>query len=140
MHSFISMRRRKSSSERPTAQLRDTPVDAADIELRVTLLDALARLAELDRAVLAMYQGKKTTFNLAVVQQDFDRACLTQVSAGVDQRPERAACLRRVSVLRAGPGGRRRGLEVPDDGQDIPDGDRGRIPLPFELNRGGFEG
>ena len=140
VHSFISMRRRKSSSERPTAQLRDTPVDAADIELRVTLLDALARLAELDRAVLAMYQGKRTTFNLAVVQQDFDRACLTQVSAGVDQRPERAACLRRVSVLRAGPGGRRRGLEVPDDGQDIPDGVRGRIPLPFELNRGGFEG
>ena len=54
MHSFISMRRRKSSSERPTAQLRDTPVDAADIELRVTLLDALARLGELDRAVLVL--------------------------------------------------------------------------------------
>ena len=54
VHAFISMRRRKSSSERPTAQLRDTPVDAADIELRVTLLDALARLTELDRAVLVL--------------------------------------------------------------------------------------
>ena len=54
VHAFISLRRRKSSSERPAEHLRDTPVDAADIELRLTLLDALARLSELDRAVLVL--------------------------------------------------------------------------------------
>lgn len=38
---------------------------------------------QISATVFAMYQGKKTTFNLAVVQQDFNRVCLTQVSAGV---------------------------------------------------------
>jgi RNA polymerase sigma-70 factor (sigma-E family) len=51
---FISMRRRKSSAERPTEYLDETPAAAVDLELRVTLLDALGRLSELDRAVLVL--------------------------------------------------------------------------------------
>lgn len=54
INTFISMRRRKSSSERPTEYLGDAPAVGVDVELRLTLLDALARLPELDRAVLVL--------------------------------------------------------------------------------------
>ena len=92
VNTFISMRRRRSSSERPAEHLRDTPVEAADVDLRVTLLDALRRLGELDRAVLvlrfweasasvlAMYHGAKTTFELMIIQQQVDGPCMTPPS------------------------------------------------------------
>ena len=51
---FISMKRRKSSAERPTEYLDETPAAAVDVELRVTLLDALGQLSALDRAVLVL--------------------------------------------------------------------------------------
>jgi RNA polymerase sigma-70 factor (sigma-E family) len=54
VNTFISMRRRKSSTERPTEYLAETPAAEVDLELRVTLLDALAQLAEVDRAVLVL--------------------------------------------------------------------------------------
>lgn len=54
VHAFISMRRKKSSSERPAEHMREAAADAVDVELRVTLLEALGRLAELDRAVLVL--------------------------------------------------------------------------------------
>lgn len=51
---FISMRRRKSSAERPTAHIGESAARAVDLELRLTLLDALGRLPEVDRAVLVL--------------------------------------------------------------------------------------
>ena len=51
---FISQRRKKSASELPTERVADTAAPRQDMELRVTLLGALARLAELDRAVLVL--------------------------------------------------------------------------------------
>ena len=51
---FISMRRRKSSSERPTEYFGEVPARSVDLELRLTLLDVLSRLPELDRAVLVL--------------------------------------------------------------------------------------
>lgn len=51
---FISQRRKKSSSELPTEQLAEKAAPRDDAELRMTLLGALARLAELDRAVLVL--------------------------------------------------------------------------------------
>jgi len=51
---FISMRRRKSSSERPTEHFGEVPARSVDLELRLTLLDVLSRLPELDRAVLVL--------------------------------------------------------------------------------------
>ena len=57
---FISMRRRKSSRERPTETVADAPTITSaahadtGIELRLTLLGALKELSELDRAVLIL--------------------------------------------------------------------------------------
>ena len=66
VNAFISMRRRKSSRERPTEAVGDADgggpaarggVDAGpgpDLDLRLTLIDALRELTELDRAVLVL--------------------------------------------------------------------------------------
>lgn len=54
VNAFISMRRRKSSAERPTEYVGEGPAAAVDVELRVTLLDALGQLPALDRAVLVL--------------------------------------------------------------------------------------
>lgn len=51
---FISQRRKKSSSELPTEWVADTAATGDDAALRMTLLGALAGLAELDRAVLVL--------------------------------------------------------------------------------------
>jgi RNA polymerase sigma-70 factor (sigma-E family) len=51
---FLSQRRKKSSSELPTAQVADSAVADDNAALRMTLLDALAGLSELDRAVLVL--------------------------------------------------------------------------------------
>jgi RNA polymerase sigma-70 factor (sigma-E family) len=88
VHAFISMRRRKSSSERPAEHLRDTPVDATDVELRVTLLDALSRLTQLDRAVVVLRFWEDRS-----VQET--AAALKLSSAAV-----RSRCLRALAQLR----------------------------------------
>ena len=51
---FLSQRRKKSSSELPTAQVEDSAAAGGDPALRITLLDALGELPELDRAVLVL--------------------------------------------------------------------------------------
>ena len=51
---FISQRRRRSWSERPTAELPEPVERVGDVELRVALREALGELAPLDRAVLVL--------------------------------------------------------------------------------------
>lgn len=51
---FISMRRRRSSGERPSDQLPETAAHGADPVLRLTLLAALAQLPPADRAVVVL--------------------------------------------------------------------------------------
>ena len=54
VRTYISQRRRKSWSERPTAELPETAERPGDPELRMALQSALAELAPLDRAVLVL--------------------------------------------------------------------------------------
>jgi RNA polymerase sigma-70 factor (sigma-E family) len=54
VNGFISMRRRKSSRELPSEHFDNPAAADADIDLRVTLISALGRLPELDRAVLVL--------------------------------------------------------------------------------------
>lgn len=54
VRSFLSHRRRRSSTERPAETLPEPPGVEADAALRRTLLDALATLPERDRAVLVL--------------------------------------------------------------------------------------
>lgn len=54
VRTFISHRRRRSSSERPTEYLPEHPDGSGDADLRITLLDGLARLDRKDRAVLVL--------------------------------------------------------------------------------------
>jgi RNA polymerase sigma-70 factor (sigma-E family) len=53
---FLSQRRRLSSREQPTVGVDrvDQSLDDVDVSLRITLLDALARLDRKDRAVLVL--------------------------------------------------------------------------------------
>lgn len=51
---FLAHRRRRSSTERSTAAFPDLPGTDADPSLRLTLLDALARLPVKDRAVIVL--------------------------------------------------------------------------------------
>ncbi|TCC50681.1 SigE family RNA polymerase sigma factor [Kribbella capetownensis] len=51
---FISQRRRRSWSERPTAELPEQVARVGDVELRMALREALGELAPLDRAVLVL--------------------------------------------------------------------------------------
>lgn len=54
VRTYISQRRRKSWSERPTAELPERAERTGDLELRMALQSALAELAPLDRAVLVL--------------------------------------------------------------------------------------
>jgi RNA polymerase sigma-70 factor (sigma-E family) len=54
VNTFISMRRRKSSTERPAAVLAERGARQEDLALRLTLLGALGQLPELDRAVVVL--------------------------------------------------------------------------------------
>jgi RNA polymerase sigma-70 factor (sigma-E family) len=54
VRTFISQRRRRSWSERPTAELPESAERVGDPELRMALQSALAELAPLDRAVLVL--------------------------------------------------------------------------------------
>lgn len=51
---FISAQRRKSSRELPSERVEEPAASDGDTDLRVTLIAALARLPELDRAVLVL--------------------------------------------------------------------------------------
>ena len=56
VHVFLSHRRRRSSTERPTdrAEMPDRVASEADLPLRAALADALSRLDHLDRAVVVL--------------------------------------------------------------------------------------
>ncbi len=54
LKSFLSERRRRSSSELPVADAPEVPADQADPTERVALMAALAQLAPLDRAVVVL--------------------------------------------------------------------------------------
>ncbi|MER6071458.1 SigE family RNA polymerase sigma factor [Streptomyces sp. NPDC001852] len=54
VRTFISQRRRRSSTERPSDRLPETAGPAPDAELRMALLDGLARMTAKDRAVLVL--------------------------------------------------------------------------------------
>lgn len=54
VRAYLTHRRRRSSSERPTVSLPDQAAQTADATLRITLLQALADLPRLDRAVLVL--------------------------------------------------------------------------------------
>ncbi|MEU6931726.1 SigE family RNA polymerase sigma factor [Streptomyces sp. NPDC046385] len=54
VRSFLSLRRRRSTGERPTGTLPDRPEAGPDTALRLTLLDALHQLPPRDRAVLLL--------------------------------------------------------------------------------------
>jgi RNA polymerase sigma-70 factor (sigma-E family) len=54
VRTFLSGRRKRSSTERPTAELDAGRAPADDVSLRVTLLAALAQLDPADRAVLVL--------------------------------------------------------------------------------------
>lgn len=54
VRSFLSHRGRRSSGERPVESVPDTAAREGDPALRLTLVDALGRLAPRDRAVLVL--------------------------------------------------------------------------------------
>ncbi|MGW2572219.1 SigE family RNA polymerase sigma factor [Streptomyces sp. NPDC001537] len=54
MRTFLTHQRRRSSTERATDVLPDVPADGRDMPLRLTLLEALARLPAKDRAVVVL--------------------------------------------------------------------------------------
>jgi len=54
MRTFLTHQRRRSSTERATDVLPDMPADGRDMPLRLTLLEALARLPAKDRAVVVL--------------------------------------------------------------------------------------
>ncbi|HZZ96263.1 MAG TPA: SigE family RNA polymerase sigma factor [Jatrophihabitantaceae bacterium] len=54
VRTFLSHRRRRSSSEQPVLQLPEQPTDEPDAALRRTLVAALLTLPERDRAVLVL--------------------------------------------------------------------------------------
>lgn len=58
---FISSRRRRSSTERPTEFLPDVQAPGADADLRVDLVAQLAQLPPLDRAVLVLRHLEDTS-------------------------------------------------------------------------------
>lgn len=54
IRTFISLRRRRSSSERPVEAVPESAGPVDDAELRLALTDALAKLSVKDRAVLVL--------------------------------------------------------------------------------------
>ncbi|MEU8925532.1 SigE family RNA polymerase sigma factor [Kitasatospora sp. NPDC048545] len=54
VRTFLSLRRRRSSTERPVGNLPDGAAAGPDTALRLTLLDALGQLPPRDRAVLLL--------------------------------------------------------------------------------------
>ncbi len=90
VHAYLSHRRRRSSTERPSDRtgLAEGPVDDADIPLRVALGSALGRLDRLDRAVVVLRYW-----------DDLD-APATGVLVGLSPAAVRTRCSRALARLR----------------------------------------
>jgi RNA polymerase sigma-70 factor (sigma-E family) len=64
---FLSFRRRRSSGERPSAELPDTTAVGPDADLRIALAAALRELPKRDRAVLVLrYLADRSVEQVAV--------------------------------------------------------------------------
>jgi len=78
---FITHQRRRSSTERPTGDLPDRPGPDGDTTLRLTLLEALARLSPRDRAVLVLrYWEDVSVEETAEILRSSSGAVRTQTS------------------------------------------------------------
>jgi RNA polymerase sigma-70 factor (sigma-E family) len=94
VRAFLTHQRRRSSTERPIAEPPDRPAGAgSDTTLRITLLEALARLAPKDRAVLVLRYWE-------------DRS-IEETAAAMDATPGaiRTRCVRALGRLREELGG-----------------------------------
>lgn len=54
VRAFLSLRRRRSTAERPVGNMPDSAASGPDAALRLTLVDALGKLPPRDRAVLLL--------------------------------------------------------------------------------------
>jgi RNA polymerase sigma-70 factor (sigma-E family) len=86
---FLSERRRRSSTELPVAQVRDSPTAVTDPTERLALLAALARLGTTDRAVVVLRYWE----DLSVAQ--------TASALGLSQAAVKNRSLRALRELRA---------------------------------------
>jgi RNA polymerase sigma-70 factor (sigma-E family) len=78
---FLSHRRRRSATEQPTGRMPDGVVPEGDATLRLTLLDALARLGPRDRAVLVLrFWEDRSVEETARVLRSSSGAVRTQTS------------------------------------------------------------
>ena len=92
VHTFLSWHRLRSSGERPTETLPETPAaEGADPALRITLLGALAQLPARDRAVLVLRYWE----DLSVEQT---AAALRLTAGAVSTRASRALARLRVQL------------------------------------------
>ncbi|MEU8920770.1 SigE family RNA polymerase sigma factor [Kitasatospora sp. NPDC048545] len=79
VRAFLSHRGRRSSDERPVGTVPDGPGQPDDPELRLTLVDALGRLAPQDRAVLVLrYWEDRSVEETAAVLQSTPGAVRTR--------------------------------------------------------------
>ncbi|WP_063771860.1 SigE family RNA polymerase sigma factor [Kitasatospora mediocidica] len=91
VNTFLSHRRRRSASERVTAEFPDVAVDDPDPALRLTLLRALGELAAKDRAVLVLRFWEDRSVEETA-------AALRLSSAAVRTRSSRALARMRVAL------------------------------------------
>ncbi|WP_329568234.1 SigE family RNA polymerase sigma factor [Kitasatospora sp. NBC_01266] len=81
VRAYLTHQRRRSSTERPTGELPDMAAREGDPELRLTLLDALARLSPRDRAVLTLrYWEDRSVEETAEAMRASSAAVRTQSS------------------------------------------------------------
>ncbi len=74
--SFLSERRRRSSTELPVADAPDVPATPADPTERVALMAALAQLAPLDRAVVVLRFWEDRSVSQTAVDLDLTEAAV----------------------------------------------------------------
>jgi RNA polymerase sigma-70 factor (sigma-E family) len=83
---FISHRRRRSSTERPIADVPDAAVPGPDPAVRLVLRDALALLEPLDRAVLVLrYFEDRSVEQVALDLGRSNGAVRTRTSRALDR-------------------------------------------------------
>jgi RNA polymerase sigma-70 factor (sigma-E family) len=83
---FVSQRRRRSWSERPSAELPERVERVGDPELRLSLQSALAELAPLDRAVLVLrYFEDRSVEQVALDLGKNASAITTRTSRALDR-------------------------------------------------------
>ncbi|MBM9505243.1 SigE family RNA polymerase sigma factor [Actinacidiphila acididurans] len=88
VRAFLTQKRRRSSTESPSADLPDRPAAGqdGDTTLRVTLLQALARLAPADRAVLVLrYWEDRSIEETATVLDASSGAVRTRSSRALER-------------------------------------------------------